>query len=128
MKIIITSVLVSDQGKALHFYTDVLGFVKKQDITAGDYRWLTVVSPDQPDGTELLLEPNDNPAAKTYQEAIFGQGIPATMFGVGNIQKEYQRLKALGVVFTVEPTQVMGSVMRAVFDDTCGNLIQIVQT
>jgi catechol 2,3-dioxygenase-like lactoylglutathione lyase family enzyme len=128
MKIIITSVFVSDQGKALHFYTDVLGFVKKQDITAGDYRWLTVVSPDQPDGTELLLEPNDNPAAKTYQEAIFGQGIPATMFGVGNIQKEYQRLKALGVVFTVEPTQVMGSVMRAVFDDTCGNLIQIVQT
>jgi predicted enzyme related to lactoylglutathione lyase len=127
MKIILTSVFVNDQDKALKFYTEVLGFVKKQDVTMGNYRWLTVVSPDQPDGTELLLEPNVNPAAKTYQEAIFGQGIPATMFGVGNIHEEYQRLKALGVVFTVEPTQVMGSVMRAVLDDTCGNLIQIVQ-
>jgi catechol 2,3-dioxygenase-like lactoylglutathione lyase family enzyme len=127
MKILLTSVFVNDQVKALTFYTEVLGFVKKQDVTAGGYRWLTVVSPDQPDGTELLLERNDNPAAKTYQEAIFGQGIPATMFGVGNVQKEYQRLKALGVVFTVEPTQVMGSIMRAVLDDTCGNLIQIVQ-
>jgi catechol 2,3-dioxygenase-like lactoylglutathione lyase family enzyme len=127
MKILLTSVFVNDQDKALTFYTEVLGFVKKQDVTAGEYRWLTVVSPDQPDGTELLLERNDNPAAKTYQEAIFGQGIPAMMFGVGNIQKEYQRLKALGVVFTVEPTQVKGSIMRAVLDDTCGNLIQIVQ-
>jgi predicted enzyme related to lactoylglutathione lyase len=127
MKIILTSVFVNDQGKALRFYTGVLGFVKKQDVSMGKYRWLTVVSPDQPDGTELLLEPDDNPAAKTYQKAIFGQGIPATMFGVGNIQEEYQRLKALGVVFTVEPTQVMGSVWRAVLDDTCGNLIQIVQ-
>jgi catechol 2,3-dioxygenase-like lactoylglutathione lyase family enzyme len=127
MKILLTSVFVNDQDKALTFYTEVLGFVKKQDVTGGEYRWLTVVSPDQPDGTELLLERNDNPAAKTYQEAIFGQGIPATMFGVGNVQKEYQRLKALGVVFTVEPTQVMGSIMRAVLDDTCGNLIQIVQ-
>ncbi len=127
MKILLTSVFVDDQAKALTFYTEVLGFVKKQDVTAGDYRWLTVVSPDQPDGTELLLEPNANPAAKTYQEAIFGQGIPATMFGVDDVRKEYQRLKALGVVFTVEPTRVIGSVMRAVFDDTCGNLIQIVQ-
>ena len=127
MKIILTSVFVNDQDKALTFYTGVLGFVKKQDVTAGEYRWLTVVSPDQPDGTELLLEPNDNPAAKTYQEAIFGQGIPAAMFEVGNVKEEYQRLKALGVVFTVEPTPVMGSIMRAVFDDTCGNLIQIIQ-
>jgi catechol 2,3-dioxygenase-like lactoylglutathione lyase family enzyme len=127
MKILLTSVFVNDQDKALTFYTEVLGFVKKQDVTAGEYRWLTVVSPDQPDGTELLLERNNNPAAKTYQEAIFGQGIPATMFGVGNVQKEYQRLKAPGVVFTVEPTQVMGSIMRAVLDDTCVNLIQIVQ-
>ena len=106
MKIILTSVFVNDQDKALTFYTGVLGFVKKQDVTAGEYRWLTVVSPDQPDGTELLLEPNDNPAAKTYQEAIFGQGIPAAMFEVGNVQEEYQRLKALGVVFTVEPTRL----------------------
>ena len=127
MKIILTSVFVDDQDKALHFYTEVLGFVKKQDVTAGEYRWLTVVSPDQPEGIELLLEPNDNPAAKTYQEAIFGQSIPATMFEVEDVLKEYQRLKALGVVFTVEPTQVMGPVMRAVFKDTCGNLIQIVQ-
>jgi len=127
MKIILTSVFVNDQDKALAFYTGVLGFVKKQDVTAGEYRWLTVVSPDQPDGTELLLEPNDNPASKTYQEAIFGQGIPAAMFEVGNVPKEYQRLKALGVIFTMEPTPVMGSIMRAVFDDTCGNLIQIVQ-
>jgi predicted enzyme related to lactoylglutathione lyase len=127
MKIILTSVFVDAQDKALQFYTEALGFVKKQDVTAGEYRWLTVVSPDQPNGTELLLEPNDNPAAKTYQEAIFMQGIPATMFEVEDVSTEYQRLKALGVVFTVEPTQVMGSVMRAVFDDTCGNLIQIVQ-
>jgi catechol 2,3-dioxygenase-like lactoylglutathione lyase family enzyme len=127
MKIILTGVFVNDQDKALKFYTEVLGFVKKQDVTAGKYRWLTVVSPDQPNGTELLLESNDNPAAKTYQKAIFMQGIPATMFGVENVQKEYQRLKPLGVVFTVEPTQVMGPIMRAVLDDTCGNLIQIVQ-
>ncbi len=127
MKIILASVFVTDQDKALQFYTKVLGFVKKQDITAGKYRWLTVVSPDQPDGTELVLEPNDNPAAKTYQNAIFMQGIPATIFGVGNVQAEYQRLKALGVVFPVEPTQVMGPVTRAVLDDTCGNLIQIIQ-
>jgi predicted enzyme related to lactoylglutathione lyase len=127
MKIILTSVFVTDQDKALRFYTEVLGFVKKQDITMGKYRWLTVVSPDQPEGTELVLELNSNPAAKTYQNAIFAQGIPAAIFGVGNIQKEYERLKALGVAFPVEPTQVMGPVMRAVLDDTCGNLIQIIQ-
>jgi catechol 2,3-dioxygenase-like lactoylglutathione lyase family enzyme len=127
MKIILTSVFVTDQDKALRFYTEVLGFVKKQDITMGKYRWLTVVSPDQPEGTELVLELNSNPAAKTYQKAIFGQGIPATIFGVGNVHAEYQRLKALGVTFPVEPTQVMGPVTRAVLDDTCGNLIQIIQ-
>jgi catechol 2,3-dioxygenase-like lactoylglutathione lyase family enzyme len=127
MKIILTSVFVTDQDKALRFYTEVLGFVKKQDITMGKYRWLTVVSPDQPEGTELVLELNSNPAAKTYQKAIFTQGIPAAIFGVGNVHAEYQRLKALGVVFTVEPTQVMGPVTRAVLDDTCGNLIQIIQ-
>ena len=127
MKIILTSVFIDDQDKTHQFYTKSLGFVKKQDVTAGEYRWLTVVSPDQLNGTELLLEPNDNPAAKTYQKAIFMQGIPATMFEVEDVQKEYRSLKALGVVFTVEPTQVIGSVMRAVFDDTCGNLIQIVQ-
>jgi hypothetical protein len=104
-----------------------VGFVQKQDITMGKYRWLTVVSPDQPEGTELVLELNSNPAAKTYQNAIFAQAIPAAIFGVGNIQKEYERLKALGVAFPVEPTQVMGPVMRAVLDDTCGNLIQIIQ-
>jgi catechol 2,3-dioxygenase-like lactoylglutathione lyase family enzyme len=127
MKIILTGVFVTDQDKALRFYTEVLGFVKKQDITMGKYRWLTVVSPDQPEGTELVLELNSNPAAKTYQKAIFGQGIPATIFGVGNVHAEYQRLKALGVTFPVEPTQVMGPVTRAVLDDTCGNLIQIIQ-
>ncbi len=126
MKIIITSVFVDDQARALKFYTETLGFVKKQDVAAGGYRWLTVVSPDQPDGTELLLEPNDNPAAKTYQAAIFEQGIPAAMFGVESVQEVYRRLRARGVVFPVEPTPVTGSVVRAVLDDTCGNLIQIV--
>lgn len=127
MKIIVTSVFVDDQERALEFYTGTLGFVKKQDVAAGGYRWLTVVSPDQPDGTELLLEPNDNPAAKAYQAAIFEQGIPAAMFGVESVQEEYRRLRARGVVFPVEPTPVTGSVVRAVLDDTCGNLIQIIE-
>jgi catechol 2,3-dioxygenase-like lactoylglutathione lyase family enzyme len=96
MKIKLTSVFVNDQVKALKFYTKVLGFVKKSDVTAGKYRWLTVVSPEEPEGPQLLLEPNDNPAANTYQESIFEQGIPAAMFFVDDIQKEYQRLKALG--------------------------------
>ena len=126
MKIKLTSVFVNDQGKALKFYTEVLGFVKKSDVTAGKYRWLTVVSPEEQDGTQLLLEPNDNPAAKSYQESIFKQGIPAAMFFVDDIQKEYRRLKGLGVKFTKEPTKTPGSTI-VVLDDTCGNLIQLTQ-
>lgn len=126
MKIIVTSVFVNDQDQALQFYTETLGFVKKQDVPVGEFKWLTVVSPDDQDGTELVLEPNDNPAAKEYQNAIFEQGIPATMFGVADIHAEYERLKALGVTFTMEPTR-MNDVTIAVFDDTCGNLIQIAQ-
>lgn len=126
MEIKQTSVYVKDQNKALKFYTEVLGFVKKSDITAGKYRWLTVVSPENQDGVQLVLEPNDNPAAKAYQEALFNQGIRATSFFVKDIQKEHQRLKKLGVKFTMEPTKVTGSTI-AVFDDTCGNLIQITQ-
>ena len=128
MKIIHTKVFVNDQDKALKFYTETLGFVKKSDITAGGYRWLTVVSPEDQNGTELLLELNDNPAAKTYQKAIFEQDIPATNFGVSDIRAEHERLKKLGVKFTMEPTEVMEQVTIAVFDDTCGNLIQIQQT
>jgi len=126
MKIKLTSVLVDNQDKALKFYTEVLGFVKKIDMPAGEFKFLTVVSPEEPDGTELLLEPNENPAAKTFQKAIFEQGIPLTAFAVEDIQKEYERMKKLGVVFTQEPTK-MGPVTQAVFDDTCGNLIQIYQ-
>lgn len=126
MKIKVTSVFVSDQEKALKFYTELLGFVKKSDVAVGEYRWLTVVSPEQQDGVELLLEPNNNPAAKTYQKNIFEQGIPATSFFVDDIQKEYKKLKGLGVVFTMPPTKVTGSII-AVFDDSCGNLIQINQ-
>jgi len=128
MKIILTKVFVNDQGKGLKFYTEILGFVKKSDITAGEYRWLTVVSPDDQNGTELILEPNDNPAVKTYQKAIFEQDIPATNFGVSDVRLEHERLKRLGVKFTLEPTAVMEQVTIAVFDDTCGNLIQIQQT
>ena len=126
MKIKLNSVFVDDQDKALKFYTEVLGFVKKQDFPVGEFKWLTVVSPEGPDDIELLLEPNDNPAAKTYQEAVFEQGIPLTAFAVDNIQKEYERMKQLGVVFTTEPTKA-GPVTQAVFDDTCGNLIQLYQ-
>ena len=126
MKIKLTSVYVDDQKKALEFYTKTLGFVKKTDISAGNYRWLTVVSPEDPNGTELVLEPNDNPAAQQYQESIFKQGIPARMFFVTDIQKEYQRLKGLGVKFKMEPTRTPGSTI-AQLDDTCGNLIQITQ-
>lgn len=128
MKIIFTSLFVDDQDKALKFYTETLGFVKKSDITAGEYRWLTVVSPDDQNGTELVLEPNVNPAAKTYQKAIFEQNIPATSFGVSDVRAERERLKKLGVKFTTEPTEVMKGVTIAVFNDTCGNLIQIQQT
>src|SRR2546426_9507082 len=124
MKIKLTSVFVGDQDKAIKFYTEVLGFVKKSDITAGKFRWLTVVAPEERDGAQLLLGPNDNPATKTYQEAIFKQGMPAAMFFVEDTQKGYERLKKLGVVFTMKPTKTTGSTI-AVFDDTCGNLIQL---
>jgi catechol 2,3-dioxygenase-like lactoylglutathione lyase family enzyme len=126
MRIKLTSVFVKDQEKALRFYTGTLGFVKKADIPAGEYRWLTVVSPEEPDGAQLVLEPNDNPAARAYQEAIFGQGIPAASFFVDDVQKEYDRLKPMGVVFRSGPTQA-GPATIAVFEDTCGNLIQISQ-
>ena len=128
MKIILTSVFVDDQAEALKFYTETLGFVKKSDITNGPYRWLTVVSPDDKNGTELVLEPNGNPAAKTYQKAIFEQGIPATSFGVSDVHAEYERLKKLGVKFKKEPTEVMKGVTIAVLNDTVGNLIQIQKT
>jgi len=128
MRIKLTSVYVNDQGKALKFYTEILGFVKKADITAGDYRWLTVASPEDPDGIQLVLEPNENPAAKVYQEALFQQDIRAASFFVDDIQKEYERLKKLGVKFTMEPTELTGTgATIAVLDDTCGNLIQITQ-
>jgi len=126
MKINLSSVYVDDQGKALKFYTDVLGFVKKADIPVGEFRWLTVVSPEEPEGTELLLEPSDNPATKTFKKALYEQGIPLTSFAVEDIHEEYERMKKLGVNFTMEPTE-MGHVTIAVFDDTCGNLIQIAQ-
>ena len=126
MKIKLTSVFVDDQNKAFKFYTEVLGFVKKQDFPVGEFKWLTVVSPEGPDDIELLLEPNDNPAAKTYQKAIFEQGIPLTAFAVDDIQKEYEKMKQLDVVFTTEPTKT-GPVTQAAFDDTCGNLIQLYQ-
>ncbi|HOI13810.1 MAG TPA: VOC family protein [Methanoculleus sp.] len=125
MKIILTSVFVDDQDRALKFYTDVLGFVKKSDVSAGEYRWLTVVSPDDQNGTELLLEPNSNPVAQAYQKGIFEQGIPAASFGVEDTHAEYERLKGQGVTFTMEPTEVVDRVTIAVLDDTCGNLIQI---
>ena len=125
MKIIVTSIFVQDQDKALEFYTETLGFVKKHDVPVGEYRWIALVSPDNQDGTELLLEPNNHPAAKEYQKKIFAEGIPATMFGVADVHEEYKRLIKHGVKFTMEPT-VMGEITLAVFDDTCGNLIQIV--
>ena len=125
MRITVASVLVDDQDKALKFYTDVLGFVKKTEIPLGDARWLTVVSPDAPDGTELLLEPDSHPAAGPFKRALVDDGIPFTSFGVDDVHKEYERLRALGVRFTQPPTE-MGPVTTAVFDDTCGNLIQIV--
>ncbi len=128
MRITLSSVYVNDQGKALKFYTEILGFVKKADITAGKYRWLTVVSPEDQDGTQLVLEPNENPSAKAYQKALFKQGIRAAAFFVDDIQKEYERLKKLGVKFTMEPTKLTGTgATIAVLDDTCGNLIQITQ-
>ncbi len=126
MKIKLTSVFVDDQDKALKFYTEVLGFVKKQDFPVGQFKWLTVVSPEEPEGVELLLEPSENPATKTFKKALVEQGIAATTFFVDDIQKEYERMKELGVVFTLEPTNI-GPATIAVFDDTCGNLIQLTQ-
>jgi catechol 2,3-dioxygenase-like lactoylglutathione lyase family enzyme len=126
MRINLTSVFVDDQAKALRFYTEVLGFAAKNDVPLGEHRWLTVVSPDDPDGTELLLEPDDHPAAKVFQAALVDDGIPATSFAVDDVAAEFARLAPLGVRFTQEPAE-MGPVVTAVFDDTCGNLIQIVQ-
>lgn len=128
MKIHLTSVFVDDQAKALRFYTEVLGFVKKQDVPVGGTdRWLTVVSPDAPDGTELLLEPAHHPAVGPYRTALVADGIPAASFAVDDVPAEFERLRALGVHFTQEPV-VMGPVTTAVLDDTCGNLIQIAQS
>ena len=124
MRINLTSVLVDDQDKALAFYTDVLGFQKKTEIPLGDARWLTVVSPDDPDGVELVLEPDAHPAARPFKAALVEDGIPYTSFAVEDVQAEFERLRDLGVRFTQEPTE-MGPVTTAVLDDTCGNLIQI---
>jgi catechol 2,3-dioxygenase-like lactoylglutathione lyase family enzyme len=124
MRINVASVLVDDQDKALSFYTDTLGFVKKTDVPVGEARWLTVVSPEQPEGTELLLEPDGHPAAKPFKRALVDDGIPYTSFAVDDVNAEYERLRALGVRFTQEPLE-MPSVTTAVLDDTCGNLIQI---
>jgi catechol 2,3-dioxygenase-like lactoylglutathione lyase family enzyme len=126
MKIVVTSVLVDDQQKALEFYTDVLGFEKKQDVPVGDVRWLTVVSPQDPDGTELLLEPDAHPAARSFKKALVEDGMPYTSFGVDDVKADFERLSGRGVRFTQPPTE-MGPVTTAVFDDTCGNLIQIAQ-
>ena|SRR6266545_982055 len=126
MRIKLTSIFVENQANALKFYTEILGFVKKRDLPAGKFRWLTVVSPEGPADIELLLEPNDNPAAKAYQRAILGAGIPAMSFAVDDIHKEYERIKKQGVRFTSEPAKV-GPATVAEFDDTCGNLIQLYQ-
>ncbi len=124
MKIKVTSIYVDDQENALRFYTGVLGFVKKADFTHGPFRWLTVASAEEPDGVELQLAPNDNQAAKAYQQAMFDQGRPAAMFYVDDVQREYDRMTAAGAEFTMPPTKVTGSTI-AMLNDTCGNLIQI---
>jgi predicted enzyme related to lactoylglutathione lyase len=126
MKIKLTSVYVDDQEKALRFYTEVLGFAKKSDFTNGPYRWLTVASPEEPDGTELQLAKNDNPAAQAYQQAIFQQGQPAAMFFTDDVQGDYERIKAAGGEFTMPPTDVNYATI-AMLNDTCGNLIQLTQ-
>ena len=124
MRINLTNVLVDDQEKALVFYTETLGFVKKHDIDLGEARWLTVVSPDEPDGVELLLEPDEHPAARPFKEALVSDGVPFTSFAVEDVNAEFNRLRSLGVLFTQEPTD-MGPTRTAILDDTCGNLIQI---
>lgn len=126
MRIHLASVYVDDQDKALAFYTDVLGFQKKVEIPMGEHRWLTVVSPEDPDGTQLVLEPDAHPAARAFKEALYGDGIPLTSFAVDDVREEYERLRGLGVTFRQEPTE-MGPVTVATLDDTCGNLIQIAQ-
>jgi predicted enzyme related to lactoylglutathione lyase len=126
MKIKVTSVYVEDQDKALRFYTEVLGFAKKTDFSQGQYRWLTVASPEEPDGTELQLALNNNPAAKAYQLAMFQQGQPAAMFYTDDVKADYERTKARGAQFTMPPTDVTASII-AMLNDTCGNLIQLVQ-
>ena len=126
MRIHVASVLVDDQDKALRFYTQVLGFTEKTNVPIGEHRWITVVSAEDPDGTELLLEPDEHPAAKPFKDALVSDGIPFTSFAVDDVQAEYERLQGLGVRFTQSPTQ-MGPVTTAVLDDTCGNLIQIAQ-
>ncbi|MDB5088917.1 MAG: glyoxalase [Mucilaginibacter sp.] len=126
MKIKLTSVTVTHQEKALKFYTEILGFVKKTEIPLGEHKWLTVVSKEEQDGVELVLEPLGFAPAKVYQQELFNAGIPATAFNVDDINKEYERLTSLGVIFSMKPTQ-MGPVMLAVFDDTCGNNLQIYQ-
>jgi predicted enzyme related to lactoylglutathione lyase len=126
MKIKLTTVYVDDQEKALRFYTEVLGFAKKADFSQGPYRWLTVASPDEPDGTQLQLALNNNPPAKAYQQAIFQQGQPAAMFYTDDLQADYERVKARGAEFTMPPTDTTGSKI-AMLNDTCGNLIQITQ-
>jgi catechol 2,3-dioxygenase-like lactoylglutathione lyase family enzyme len=126
MRITLTSVLVDDQDRALDFYTRVLGFEKKTEIPLGEHRWLTVVSREEPDGTELVLEPDAHPAARPFKAALVSDGIPFTSFAVDDVRQEFDRLRALGVEFTQAPAE-MGPVVTAVFDDTCGNLIQIAQ-
>jgi predicted enzyme related to lactoylglutathione lyase len=126
MKIKLTGIHVDDQEKALRFYTDVLGFVKKRDFSQGPYRWLTVASPEEPDGTELQLALNENPAARAYQQAMFQQGQPAAMFFTDDVQADSERIKARGAEFTMPPTRVTGSTI-AMVNDTCGNLIQLTQ-
>jgi catechol 2,3-dioxygenase-like lactoylglutathione lyase family enzyme len=126
MKIVLTSIMVDNQDKALRFYRDVLGFQPKYDIPMGEHRWLTLVCPGDADGVQLVLEPDAHPAAKPFKAALVADGIPATSFGVDDVHAEHERLSALGVVFT-QPPVAMGPVTTAVFDDTCGNLIQIAQ-
>jgi len=127
VRIELSSVIVQDQEHALQFYTAVLGFVKRMDLPAGEFRWITVAAPDDPDGTQLVLEPNANPAAADFQRALLAAGIPLTAFAVDDVRHEYERLLERGVRFTTEPTNAGGTVV-AVFEDTCGNLIQIYQT
>jgi catechol 2,3-dioxygenase-like lactoylglutathione lyase family enzyme len=126
MKIVVTSILVDDQDKALRFYTEMLGFVKKTDVPMGPHRWLTVVSPEARDGVELVLEPDAHPAARPFKDALVADGIPFTSFGVADVEAEFDRLSRAGVRFTQSPA-AMGPVTTAVLDDTCGNLIQLAQ-